>query len=74
MGKEEGKLPDAVNSLYEMELAIKEAKKINYLPDGVNKLWSRRKLYKEVLEKLSIGIRAIDLKLLWDTYEIVWEK
>lgn len=35
MGTSEGSLPDGVNVLYEMERAIQEAKKINYLPEGV---------------------------------------
>lgn len=38
MGTSEGSLPDGVNVLYEMERAIQEAKKINYLPEGVQKL------------------------------------
>jgi len=39
-------VPDAVNVIYEMERAIVEAKKINYLTEDVEKLRSRRKLYK----------------------------
>lgn len=68
------KIADGVSVLYEMERAITEAKKINYLPENVQKLRAWWKLYKEVLEKLSIGIWAIDLKLVRDPYEIVKEK
>ncbi len=35
MNNVEGQLPDGVNVLYEMERAVQEAKKINYLPERV---------------------------------------
>ena len=46
MKNDESVVPDAVNVLYEMEWAVVEAKKINYMPENVMKLRAWWKLYK----------------------------